>query len=154
MEVTTTTTLLLDGLRDESNEAAWCDFDRRYRPIIIAFARRLGLNEEDAADVAQSTLIRFVKSYRAGQYDRTRGRLRSWIIGIVACRIADLQKSRGARREHRGDSAIIVMPADDRISEMWDEEHRREVLRQAFRELREQTRTSDATLAAFELFVI
>ncbi len=37
---------------------------------------------------------------------------------------------------------------------MWDEEYRRAILHQAFQELRQSTRTSDTTLAAFEMFVL
>jgi len=72
---TTTTTALLDGLHDPANEEVWREFDTRYRPIILGFAVKLGLSDEDAADVAQDTLARFVQEYRAGRYDRTRGRL-------------------------------------------------------------------------------
>ena len=79
----TTTTVLLDGLYDPANSVVWRQFDQRYRPIIIGFARRLGLTDDDAADIAQETLVRFVKEYRAGKYDRTRGRLRTWIIAMV-----------------------------------------------------------------------
>ena len=49
---TTTTTVLLEGLLDSGNEAVWREFDARYRPIIVGFARTLGLDPDDAADVA------------------------------------------------------------------------------------------------------
>ena len=100
-----TTSALLDGLLEPGNEAIWREFDGRYRPIIFAFTRKLGLDESDAADVAQEAMLRFVQEYRAGKYDRQRGRLRSWIIGIVKYRAADLQRSGAKHRERRGESA-------------------------------------------------
>lgn len=57
---TRTTTALLDGLVDPANAEVWDEFDRRYRPIIVGFAARLGLADADAADVAQDVLTRFL----------------------------------------------------------------------------------------------
>ena len=59
--LTRTTTALLEGLLEQTNDETWREFDARYRPIIVAFARRVGLGETDAADVAQETLLRFVR---------------------------------------------------------------------------------------------
>ena len=98
---TRTTTHLLEGLFDPAADSVWQEFDRRYRPIIVGLARKMGLADEDAADVAQETLVRFIKAYRAGQYHREKGRLRSWIIGIAIYRIADARRARAARRVPR-----------------------------------------------------
>ena len=59
MENTRTTTAMLDALHDPENALVWETFDKRYRPILIGFARNLGLSEQDAADIAQETLTRF-----------------------------------------------------------------------------------------------
>ncbi len=47
---TRTTTKLLDALRDHDNEPVWAHVDARYRPVIAALARRLGLNASDAEE--------------------------------------------------------------------------------------------------------
>ena len=70
MDIDRTTTALLEGLFDSDNELAWSHFDARYRPIVIAFARKLGLSESDAGDVAQETILQFLKEYKEGKYDR------------------------------------------------------------------------------------
>jgi len=145
-----TTTTLLEGLFDTDNKAVWEEFNARYCPIILAVARRLGLSEQDAADVSQETLIRFLQEYRAGKYDRSRGRLRSWIVGIAKYRIADLHRAKARHREWRGESAFGVIPGDDDMGKMWNEECRREILRRAFRELRETTRFDERTIGVFE----
>ena len=80
---TLTTTQLLEGLADPANQAVWQVFDARYRPVLLAFARRLDLSAEDAADVAQEALTRFMTALREGRFDRDRGRLRSWMVGIA-----------------------------------------------------------------------
>lgn len=151
---TVTTTALLAGLFDPANRAAWSEFDARYRPMIVSFARRLGLYESDAADVAQETLARFIRDYREGKYDREKGRLRSWIIGIVKYRVADLKRAQAARRENRGESAMIDIPADDELNQLWEAERRRVLLSQALAELRAQSKLSDKTMTAFEQYVL
>lgn len=151
---TVTTTALLAGLFDPANQAAWSEFDSRYRPMIVSFAQRLGLYESDAADIAQETLARFIRDYREGKYDRERGRLRSWIIGIVKYRVADLKRAQASRRENRGESAMIDLPADDELNQLWESERRRVLLTQAIEELRSQSKLSEKTMLAFEQYAL
>ncbi len=145
-----TTTELLAGLHERGNRAAWDEFDRRYRPILMGFLGRMGLNESDAADVAQETLTCFVEDYRAGKYDRQQGRLRSWLIGIARCRLADWRRVAGRRREQPGGSAIEELADHEGAEAAWEEEERRHVFQQALAELRETTCFNVRTIAAFE----
>lgn len=150
----TTTTELLDGLHECSNRAAWDEFDRRYRPILIGFLRRMGLGEADAADVAQESLACFVEEYRDHKYDRGQGRLRSWLLGIARCRMADLRRKTGRRRELRGESAIVNVPDDANVAAAWEAEERKFIFEQAVSDLRKTTRFNDRTLTAFERVVL
>ncbi|HWL93189.1 MAG TPA: RNA polymerase sigma factor [Phycisphaerae bacterium] len=145
-----TTTDLLNGLHEPGKRAAWEEFDRRYRPILFAFLRRMGLNETDAADVAQETLTCFVQDYRQHKYDREQGRLRAWLIGIARCRLADLWRTKGRRRELRGESAINGLSDDADAELMWDAEERRAIFQQAIGELRQTSRFNERTIEAFE----
>lgn len=149
-----TTTELLNGLHEPGNRLAWDEFDARYRPILYAFLRRMGVNEMDADDVAQETLACFVRDYRARKYDREQGRLRTWLIGIARYRLADLRRAAGRRRVWRGESAIQCVPDDDNAEAIWDEEQRRVVFDQALRELRQTARFHERTLEAFDRVVL
>ncbi len=149
-----TTTLLLEALHDAANEPVWLEFDARYRPILTGFARQLGLQPDDAAEAAQETLTQFVRDYRAGKYDRGKGRLSSWIIAIARNRVLDLLRARAKRREWRGDSALAALPDEQQLSGIWDAEQERLVFAQAMAELREKTRTAPETLRVFELFAL
>jgi RNA polymerase sigma factor (sigma-70 family) len=145
-----TTTALLDDLRDPGNGEVWGLFDARYRPVLIAFGRRFGLTRDDAADAAQETLLRFVQSYRAGKYERARGRLSSWVIGIARNCIIDQIRSRAARREQDGASALAELPEQDQLARVWEDECQRHILQEALRRLRGETRIDAQTLRAFE----
>jgi RNA polymerase sigma-70 factor (ECF subfamily) len=152
--LTTTNTLLLEGLGDPANETVWREFHARYRPVIVGFARRLGLSPEDAEDAAQETLARFVRDYRDGRYQRERGRLRSWIFTIARSRALDLRRKGAGRAGWRGESALGAVPAEDAVDQLWSEEWRRAVVRRAFVELRAESRAEPKTVRALELLVL
>jgi RNA polymerase sigma-70 factor (ECF subfamily) len=152
--ITRTNTLLLVGLSDPDNQIAWSEFDERYRPIIVRFARRLGLQEAEAQDSAQDTLLRVVQDFRAGKFDRSRGRLRSWIFTLARSTVLGRRRHAARRHEVRGDSALEVVADDATLSKFFDEEWHREVLRAGLSELRTTTRSDPQTVRAFELLVI
>lgn len=149
---TLTTTALLRDLMKPANSPIWEEFDARYRPILIGTARKIGLNAVEAEEVAQDTLACFVENYRAGKYDRDRGRLRSWILGIARNRIAELHRSRARRREHRGDSALVNVPNESELDQLWITERRAQLVKRALRTIRETSNLEDRTIRAFEAF--
>ncbi|MHA7812701.1 MAG: RNA polymerase sigma factor [Phycisphaerales bacterium] len=99
-----TTTILLEQLSDTHDEA-WQRFTARFRTPMIRFARRCGLSEEQAEDATQDALVQFIEQYREGQYDRTRGRLGSWLFTLMYNSI----------RSHRRDDARSPAQAPRRI---------------------------------------
>ena len=150
----TTTTLLLDSLKDESNERVWVGFEGRYRPILQGVARRLGLPVEDAADVAQQTLFEFVRDYRLGKYKRGQGRLRTWILSIARNRSIDLLRARGRERRHAADTESITEsnePTLDAAESAWNMEEERTIYRQAYAELMQNSKTEPHTARVFQL---
>lgn len=147
--LTRTTTALLDELARPGNEAVWREFDARFRPVLVGFGRRLGLGAEDAADAAQDALARFVKAYRAGQYERGRGRLSSWLLGIA--RNCILDSLRHGRRCARDGSRLADIPGDDELDRIWRTEGERAILARAVAALHDETATDPKTIRAFEL---
>lgn len=75
-----TTTTLLDRLGDYGDQDAWDRFVERFRRPITSFALEVGVPPRDVEDVTQETLVAFAQAFRAGRYDRARGRLRSWLF--------------------------------------------------------------------------
>jgi len=157
MDVTRTTTLLLEGLHAGS-DSAWTEFDRRYRPILMGFLRAMGAVDNDAADAAQETLLQFVKEYREGRYDRGRGRLRNWMISMARSQLALGRRRASARREVGADPESLQEHAadlrwDPEWDRLWDEERRRAILREAFSRLCAESQTGEKAIQAFELLV-
>lgn len=153
MLTATTTTRLLADLQDPSNAIAWVDFDSRYRPVLKGFARKLGFDDDDADEMAQQALTEFCRAYREGRYQRERGRLRAWLIGIARNTALSMRRRRGAVRVG-GNSALENLPDDLEISGIWDREREQAIYEQAMAALRESTRTDAKTLLVFELYAI
>jgi len=146
----------LVGLKDHPADQAWSQFCERYRPVLTAFARRLGLSEHDAEDAAQETLVAFLEAYRRGEYDRDKGRLRNWLLGIAKNKVRYLQRQKGRDLVIvAGDdqSGVMTKIADDQsISELWEAEWRRAVIKVCLAQVRSQVEAS--TMQAFELLTL
>lgn len=151
---TRTTTQLLDSLRDTANAELWRVFDGRYRPVVAAFALRRGLDHDEAADAAQVTLAQFAADYAAGRYDRSRGRLSSWIIGIAQNRITDVLRTKARRGTPRGESAIVNLPDPATADRDWGHAVQNTILERALATLRQGSRFDERTIKAFELCAV
>jgi len=151
---TATTTALLERLTDELDDAVWREFDERYRPILLGVLRRLGFRAEESQDVAQDTLLQFVRDFRAGRYDRSRGRLRTYLIGIARNRAMDAHRRRLEIGMVRGDSLLGAMPDAGAFEEVFEAESREHILCSALDLLRKNSGFDTKTLKAFERFAL
>ena len=155
MSTITHTTLLL-GLKTPSDDRAWSEFYARYEPMLVGFARRLGLNEHDAQDAAQDALLAFADGYRHDKYDRDKGRLRTWLFGIATNKIREIQRRRGKdlTKADLAEKTLVMsqVPDEHSISEMWESEWRRTVMDSCMKEVCRHMEFS--TIRAFELFVL
>lgn len=149
-----TTVELLGRLRAGASQGDWADLDRRYRPVAVAVARRIGLSREDADDVSQQAMLEFYAGWQRGEYDPTRGRLRSWIISIVRHRAIDHLRRARLRAGWRGDSAVELAVDDAELEGAWDAEWRQAVLAEAIVRLRTTSRAEPRTLDAFDRFAL
>ena len=148
---TATSTELLAGLRDDDNRTVWDQFVSRYRPQVVATARRVGLPPEDAEDVAQEVLIEFLRAYRGGKYERDKGRLRAWLLGMARICLANWRRRHQGRARIAETQQLEALLADDgRLEAMWEAEWRDAVLRQCMAAVRAEVQPS--TWRAFELF--
>jgi len=151
-----TSTKLLVGLRDCSNQQTWNEFCSRYRPVVINFARQLGLSEEDAQDVAQETLLAFMEGYSRGHYERAKGRLRKWLLGIARNKILYLKRKKvGQVQPHdkTGPTGFFErLPDTEGISRIWESQWQQAVLQACLREVRQQFEPK--TMKAFEMLTL
>jgi len=154
-----TTTTLLESLRDDGDGQAWDRLVHRFRPAIVRFALGLGLSAADAEEVAQETLIVLLKNHRGGQYDRTRGRLSSWIFGIAVRQVQRVRRQSARNGPHAlsgtggndGVAAINDLPDDRTITALWERQWEQAVLNRCLERVRLEVEPT--TMRAFELVV-
>lgn len=152
-----TTTKLIEELRDPGNSEAWSGFDQRYRPVLVGLGRAMGLSADAAAELAQQALVEFSVAYRAGKYDRERGRLSSWLIGIARNIAVDMRRRIGPRAggPPEGLSGIASeLPDEARLTRVWARERQSAILVEAMAVLWNSHRMEAHTMRAFELFVV
>ena len=152
---TTTSTQLLCALREEGNQTAWRDYTDRYRPMLLRYARRVGIDADAAEDVAQQTLVAFSAAYRAGKYERESGRLRDWLFGIARNEIRTWRRRQRRDRTTGGNGeelADLPNVHEDEFSALWEAEWRGAVLQHCLDLMREEV--EPITLRAFELFAL
>lgn len=150
-----TTTLLLERLKDSRDTRAWEMFDQRFRGVILSTAIKLGLAEADAADAAQETILQALRDYQAGKYDRSRGRLSTWIVSIAHHRIVDALRKRRRDRDlsagSRGGGRIDEDPSTGDVAAVFDQALERRIFEQAWEKIQAESKLARETLLAFEL---
>lgn len=78
---------LLRRVKDWNDQTAWQEFYTLYRPLILRFARKQGLSQTEAEDLAQDTLLAVAKAIRTFQYDRTRSSFKNWLFRLARNRL-------------------------------------------------------------------
>ncbi|HXS67850.1 MAG TPA: sigma-70 family RNA polymerase sigma factor [Candidatus Polarisedimenticolia bacterium] len=86
---------LIHRLKNWQDQASWQDFFDTYWKLIYGLARKFGLNEEDAQDIVQDTMVAVANKMPSFQYDPAIGSFKSWLRNLIRWRIADLVRKRG-----------------------------------------------------------
>jgi RNA polymerase sigma-70 factor (ECF subfamily) len=94
-----TSATLLGRLRDPADAAAWAEFDRRYRDLIVRFLQARALQRADAEDLAQDVLAKLVTGLRGFEYDAARGKFRGYLFRCARGVLAEYYMARSKRGE-------------------------------------------------------
>ncbi len=157
MTTTGTRTTLLEGLRGGGDPRAWQEFVRFYAPPLMAFVKRLGLADADAADAVQETLVAVYTMFRdlPAPFDRTKGRFKSWLRAVAQHKVRDMQRRwvRAGRAAGLEPLERMAAQADRPEAEQaFEIEWQRTLLARALeRVIRE---TDPAVYQAFELYTL
>ena len=73
---------------------AWKDFFDTYRKLIYGVAIKAGLNDAEAQEVVQETIIAVAKQMEGFKYDLKIGSFKSWLLLQTRWRIADKMRKR------------------------------------------------------------
>ncbi len=147
-------TLLL-RIRNPADTSAWERFVDIYAPVIQAFARRKGLQPNDAADITQNVMKLVASSIEGFDYDPSKGKFRGWLYTITHNQIVNYQKRHG-RHRGTGDTSVQRIlsdqPSNDTDEREWETVYQHQLMNYAMAEVRNEF--SDTQWQAFELTAV
>ena len=97
---------LLIRLRDPGDERAWAEFTEIYGPLVHRLARRRGLQEADAEDLAQEVFRAVARAIERYDPDPDRGSFRGWLSRIARNLIINLLAARRRQPQGTGDTDV------------------------------------------------
>lgn len=133
--MTKTPANLLERLRAPFEPEAWARFVTLYTPLIYAWARRVGLQEQDAADLVQEVFVTLLQVLPTFTYDRHKS-FRRWLRTITLNKWRNSQKKWDNRvlRAKAGDPNQAA--ATDDLEDLWESEYQQHLAGRALRIMR------------------
>lgn len=128
---------LLLKLRDPADSESWHEFVTVYRPVVYRMARRRGMQDADAQDLAQAVLLSVAQAVHRWESDPKKARFRTWLTRVARNAIIDAFRRQRPDSGKGGTTELTRLeqhpePNDAEI----DTEHRRELFRRAARQVR------------------
>src|SRR5687768_13184788 len=105
-EAPVTRPTLLLRVRDADDSAAWSQFIDIYTPLIFGFCRKRGLQDADAADLAQEVMRAVSRAIGKFEYQPEQGTFRSWLFTITRNKFNNFLDRR--RRQPQGTGETVV----------------------------------------------
>ena len=130
---------LLVRVQDRHDRQAWAEFVEICTPLVYRLCRKYGLQDEDAADVAQDVLLGVAAKIPQFEYDRRRGSFRSWLLTISRRRLCDFFNTRQRHPQGSGKTAVHQMlesEPDRQEQSRWDNEVQRRLFDWAAQQVR------------------
>jgi|SRR5262249_54919384 len=124
---------LVERLADWGDRKRWQEFFDTYWKLIYSAARKSGLNDVEAQEVVQETVITVAKKIDTLKYDPAIGSFKGWLLQITRWRIADQFRKRDPADASRPGSAddrstvTIERVSDSRVVDLdalWEKEWR------------------------------
>lgn len=126
----TTSISLLERLRQPGEAEAWARLVELYTPLLYSWACRMGLQEQDAADLVQEVFMVLVQKLPEFVYDRQRS-FRGWLRTILANKLRDRQRRAIAFPCGHEEGVLANRAGPDDFEAIWDAEYRQNLVARA-----------------------
>jgi RNA polymerase sigma-70 factor (ECF subfamily) len=137
-----TRTTMVRGLRDLEDQKVWNRFFESYWKLIYHSARKAGLDDADAQEVVQETVITITKKIGGFDYDRNKGSFKGWLMQTTKWKIADQFRkiNRTKSRESDAMSEIIEELPDElaNVDTFWKDNWQKELFDAAIEKTRDE----------------
>jgi RNA polymerase sigma-70 factor (ECF subfamily) len=125
----TTPVSLLQRVRQPGEQQAWALFVEMYTPLLYEWARRMGLQESDAADLVQEVFAVLVAKLPGFLYDRQKG-FRAWLRTILNNKWRDTCRRRAIRPQPQSPDLLAEVAEPD-AEAFWESEYRQHLVGRA-----------------------
>jgi RNA polymerase sigma-70 factor (ECF subfamily) len=132
---TRTPSSLLARLRQPFEPEAWARFVALYTPLIYSWARHLGLQEQDAADLVQDVFVTLLQVLPTFNYDRQQS-FRKWLRTVAINRWKKERKRQRPRLVQGAEGQPEPVAVGDALEACWEAEYRQHLVRQALQLMR------------------
>jgi RNA polymerase sigma-70 factor (ECF subfamily) len=136
MHASATQPSLLSRVRDPADQAAWHEFQTKYRELILRYCRRRGLQATDAEDVLQGTLLKLMRSLPGFVYNPSRGRFRDYLYRVVRNAVIDLGARQAGGPQPVDTDVLAAAAGPETTDQQWEDEWTDHHYRQAIASLR------------------
>ena len=153
---------LLTRLKNWDDQESWKDFFDTYWKLIYAVAIKAGLNDAEAQEVVQETVISVAKQIAGFKYDPQIGSFKGWLLHTTRWRISDqLRKRRGEAgaigREYKTSTRTATVEripdqAGSNLGVIWENEWRNNIFAVAIEKVKR--RVDARQYQIFDLYVI
>jgi RNA polymerase sigma-70 factor, ECF subfamily len=147
---------LLDRACRQQDSQSWNSLAEVYTPLLRSWLARYGVQDADADDLVQETLVVLARELARFEHNGRSGAFRAWLKTILVNRLRSFWRSRKYRPAANGDSDVLhaldqLADPHSELSRLWDQEHDAQVIRQLA--ARVEGRFSESTRQAFRRLV-
>lgn len=149
---------LLSRLRNLEDQDSWRDFFDTYWKLIYRAALKAGLQDAEAQDVVQETILTITRTIQAFRYDPEVGTFKGWLLRTTRWRVLDhlRRRNREVASKQAHDPRVapedinsIPDPAVAGLQALWDAEWQQNLMDAAIERIKK--RVQPKHFQAFEL---
>ena len=141
----TTPATLLERVRNPGDREAWRRFVQLYTPLLYHWARGLGLQESDAADLLQDVFTILHRKLPTFTYDHSKS-FRAWLRTITLNKWREHKRREAVLPQQTNQDGLPDLAAPEGPDPSWEVEYRRQLVRRALQIM--QTEFQPATWKA------
>ena len=124
-ELIPTRATLIHRLKNWQDQSSWQEFFDTYWKLIYGVARKAGLNDAEAQDVVQETMVSVARHMPGFRYDPAIGSFKAWLLNMTRWRIIDEARKWNRTREAAAEeppTKALGDPASPDWDEWWEAE--------------------------------